>query len=219
MNQDTQNLIASLSTGLKPVRPPLPVDLLALLWLAASAAFVMALTHFFGPIRPNALAQLASEPRFALETALGVLAISYTALVAFRTAVPGAANKRTVLLAVALIALWLANYGLGLVHPALEPTMLGKRDHCVLETLLFAAPPAGLALFLSRRLYPTKPVRSALLFSLVAGMLPALYMQVACMYAPRHIIQMHIIPGLLVMLAGGATAWLASWIKQRRPPA
>ena len=91
--------------------------------------------------------------------------------------------------------------------------MLGKRDHCVVETLLFALPPACLALFLTRRLYPLKPVRSALLFCLVAGMLPALYMQIACMYAPLHIIQMHIVPGLLVALAGGAAAWLASWIK------
>jgi hypothetical protein len=47
-------------------------------------------------------------------------------------------------------------------------------------------------------------------------MLPALYMQVACMYAPLHIIQMHIVPGLLVMLGGGAVAWLISWVKRRR---
>lgn len=216
MSRDTQSLIASLSTGLKPVRSQLPVDLMALLWLASSAAFVMAITHLFGPIRPNALTQLSTEPRFLLETVLGVVAISYTAVVAFRSAVPGAASKWSILLAVALMALWLASYGIGLVHPALEPSMLGKRDHCVFETLMFAVPPACLAFLLTRRLYPLKPVYSALLFSLVAGMLPALYMQIACMYAPLHIIQMHIIPGLLVMLLGGAIAWLLRWIQRRR---
>lgn len=210
MSRDTENLIASLSTGLRPVRSQLPVDLIALLWLASSAAFIVAITHLFGPLRPNALTQLATEPRFLLETVLGGVAISYTAVVAFRSAVPGAASKRSMLLAVSLITLWLANYGIGLAYPALEPSMLGKRDHCVFETLIFAVPPACLAFLLTRRLYPLKPVYSAFLFSLVAGMLPALYMQLACMYAPLHIIQMHIIPGLLVMLAGGATAWLIS---------
>ena len=216
MSRDTEHLIASLSTGLKPVRSQLPVDLIALLWLVSSAAFVMAITHLFGPLRPNALAQLATEPRFLLETLLGVAAISYTAVVAFRSAVPGAAGKRSMLLAVSLIALWLANYAIGLAYPALEPSMLGKRDHCVFETFMFAVPPACLAFLLTRRLYPLKPVYSALLFSLVAGMLPALYMQLACMYAPLHIIQMHIIPGLLVMLAGGTAAWLISRVKRRR---
>jgi hypothetical protein len=216
MSRDTEHLIASLSTGLKPVKSQLPVDLIALLWLVSSAAFVMAITHFFGPLRPNALTQLATEPRFLLETLLGVAAISYMAIVAFRSAVPGAAGKGSMLLAVSLIALWLANYGIGLAYPALEPSMLGKRDHCVFETFIFAVPPACLAFLLTRRLYPLKPVSSALLFSLVAGMLPALYMQLACMYAPLHIIQMHIIPGLLVMLAGGTAAWLISRVKRRR---
>lgn len=216
MSRDTDKLIASLSTGLKPVKSQLPVNLIALLWLASSAAFVMTITHLFGPIRPNALTQLSTEPRFLLETLLGVVAISYTAVVAFRSAVPGAASKRSIVFAVGLMVLWLANYGVGLVDPALQPSMLGKRDHCVFETLLFAIPPACLAFLLTRRLYPLKPVSSALLFSLVAGMLPALYMQVACMYAPLHIIQMHIIPGLLVMLGGGATAWVVRWVKRRR---
>ena len=47
---------------------------------------------------------------------------------------------------------------------------------------------------------------------LAAGMLPALYMQLACMYEPTHILSMHILPGLLMVLAGAAIALL--W---RRP--
>ena len=35
---------------------------------------------------------------------------------------------------------------------------------------------------------------------LVAGMLPALYMQIACMYTPLHILKFHIAPGLMVAL-------------------
>ena len=101
-----------------------------------------------------------------------------------------------------------------LAYPALEPSMLGKREHCVVETFLFALPPACLALLLSRRFFPLRPVYSAFLFCLAAAMLPALYMQLACMYVPAHILQMHILPGLLVTMAGTLCAW--GWFRMRR---
>ena len=44
--------------------------------------------------------------------------------------------------------------------------------------------------------------------ALAAGMIPALYMQIACMYAPAHILQFHILPGLSMVLAGAAIAAL-----------
>jgi hypothetical protein len=209
-------LIDSLSAGLKPVRPSPPVDGTALLWLIASVGFVIGITAWFGPIRANALAQLASEPRFALETALGFFAIAVTSVIAFRTALPGGTQRRMVLAGIGLITLWLANYALGLAFPALEPSMLGKRDHCFSETLLFALPPVGLALLLSRRFYPLRPVHSASLFCLAAAMLPALYMQIACMYIPLHILQMHIAPALAVTLGGTACAW--AWNRWRSTP-
>lgn len=214
MSADTDQLIASLSSGLEPVRPPMRADITALLWLVTSVGFVIGITYWFGPIRANALTQLATEPRFLLETLFGFSAIAFTAFMAFRTAVPGAASRQAVMIGLGLIALWLANYVVGLVYPALEPSMLGKRDHCFSETLLFALPPAGLALLLSRRFYPLRPIYSTALFCLAAAMLPALYMQLACMYAPAHILQMHIVPALLVTLAGTLCAW--GWVRFKR---
>ena len=143
-----------------------------------------------------------------------LLQIGFTALMAFRTAIPGAASRMGVLIGLGLLALWLANYVVGLVYPALEPSMLGKRDHCFSETLMFALAPAGLALLLGRRFYPLRPVYSTALFCLAAAMLPALYMQLACMYEPAHILQMHILPALLVTLAGTACAW--GWARFKR---
>ena len=43
-----------------------------------------------------------------------------------------------------------------------------------------------------------RPGASLLGVGLVAGLLPALYMQFACMYAPAHILMFHIGPGLAV---------------------
>ena len=214
MSRDLNQLIDSLSTGLQPARSPLPADTTAALWLAVSVGFVMGITHWFGPIRANALTQLATEPRFLLETALGAVAIAFTAVMAFRTAVPGAATRQGVMIGAGLMALWLANYIVGLAYPALEPSMLGKRDHCFTETLMFAVPPACLALLLSRRLYTLRPVYSASLFCLAAAMLPALYMQIACMYVPAHILQMHILPALVVTLGGTLCVWL--WSRWRK---
>ena len=214
MSAEIDRLIASLSSDLQPTRPPQSVDVTALLWLVGSVGFVICITAWFGPIRPNAVTQLATQTRFLLETVLGVIAIASTAMMAFRTAVPGAATNRGVLIAIALVVLWLGNYVFGLAYPALEPSMLGKRDHCVVEALLFGLPPALLALLLSRRFYPLRPVHSAFLFFLAAAMLPALYMQFACMYAPAHILQMHILPGLLVTLGGTLCAW--AWVRIRR---
>lgn len=214
MSADTDTLIASLSSDLQPVHPPLSADITALLWLTGSAGFVIGITAWFGPIRPNALTQLATEARFLLETVLGVVAIASTAVMAFRTTVPGAATSRGVLIAIALMMLWLGHYVIGLAHPALEPSMLGKRDHCVVEALVFGLPPALLALLLSRRFYPLRPAYSTFLLCLAAAMLPALYMQIACMYGPAHILQMHILPALLVTTGGTLCAW--GWVRIRR---
>jgi len=54
-----------------------------------------------------------------------------------------------------------------------------------------------------------RPVRTAMSVGLVAGMLPALYMQLACMYEPLHILAFHILPGLLMVgvAAAIATRW------------
>ena len=205
---DTEKLIAELSTGLRPVGPALPIELIAMLWFLVSAAFVIGITHWFGPIRATALAQLAAEPRFLVETVMGTVAIACTAIAAFRAAVPGALTRRFAVFSTALMLLWLANYVVGLEYPALEPSMLGKRDHCFSETIMFASPPALLAFLLTRRRYPLRPVYGASLFSLAAGMMPALYMQIACRYLPVHILQMHIFPGMLVMVIGGLCALL-----------
>lgn len=64
------------------------------------------------------------------------------------------------------------------------------------------------ALYLIRRLYPLRFTRTAMAFSLAAGMIPALYMQLACMYKATHILTFHILPGLLMVLVGAAIATL-----------
>ena len=206
-------LISNLSRDLASVPPPPNINRLAIAWFLLSAIFVVAMTHLFGPLRPGAFSQLGTEPRFLLETLLGVAAILWTSLLAFRSAVPAALSKQFAATGMVLMALWLAQYVIGFVSPALEPSMLGKRDHCFSETLVYSLPVILTGLFLIRRLYPLRPLRTAMSIGLAAGMLPALYMQLACMYEPSHILGYHILPGLLMV---GAAAGIAAIWRPRR---
>lgn len=201
-------LIESLCTDLQPVRPTLRPDRLALLWLVSSAVFVVLVTALTGPLREGALVQLLTVPRFAVETLSGLVAIAMLGICAFRAAVPGELNRRFVAASFALLALWLMQYVVGFWSPALAPSLAGERGPCWLETMVFALVPMVTAFVLTRRLYPLNPWHTTALFCLVSGLLPALYMQLACVYLIPHILQDHILPGLIVALLGSALAVL-----------
>ena len=210
---DRQDLIDSLSADLAVVKPAPSAARLALVWGVLSALYVMAVTHLFGPLRPTALQQLVSEPRFLGESLLGVMALAVAALISFRAAIPGALSRLLALTGGVLLALWLGAYLFGLISPALEPSMAGKRPHCFLETFLYALPPLFAGLLLVKRLYPLQPGRAGLWLGLTAGLLPALYMQLACMYIPDHILKFHIAPGLGV---AAVAVPLGRWMLARR---
>ena len=196
--RNRDELLDSLTSGLVPVSPaPNPV-VLAAVWLFVSAAYVVLVTHFLGPIRPTALQQLQSEPRFMLEMLLGIMAAVGLAVVAVRAASPAALGRGLAAAVGVLMALWLGGFVLGLFSPVLEPSMVGKRDHCFVETFVYAIPPLLALLYWQRRFYPLQPGKAAVLAGLSAGVLPALYMQIACMYNPAHILAFHVGPALAV---------------------
>ncbi|MBS3797146.1 NrsF family protein [Pseudoalteromonas sp. BDTF-M6] len=205
---DRITFIAELSHHLKPVGRMPDLDKLAMAWFVLSMLYVVVLTHLVGPVRPDAFSQLLSTPRFLFETLSGVVAIVYVSVQAFRDAVPGRTSGRLQLLGLTLMLFWLLQYVIGLVAPTLEPASLGKRPSCEFETLLYSLVPLILAWFVTRKFYPLHPRRMAISLSLASGMMPALYMQLACMYEPGHILLFHITPGLLVMVIGLGLAWL-----------
>jgi len=206
-------LIDALAEDLKPVSRVANANTVAIAWFTCAALYTVVITHLLGPIRPNALTQLTSEPRFLAETLLGLFAIAGFSLTAFRGGIPGALNTRLLSTATVLLALWLLSFITGLFYPTLEPSMLGKRDHCVVETFIYALPPMVAACYLLRKMYPLRPLQTAMAFSIAAGMLPALYMQLACMYVPDHILKFHILPGLAVVPLG---MWLSARLEKTR---
>ena len=203
-----ERLIDALAADLKPTARQPGLDRLALTWVACSLVYVALITGMLGPFRPGFSEQLLGYPRFALDMLLGVAAIGVTGVLLFRSAVPGAVAQSLRWLALSMVGAWLAMQLFGLVSPALEPGMLGKRPHCMFETLLIALPPMGVALVLQRRMYPLSPARSAMAAGLCAGLMPAWIMQIACMYDPQHILSFHILPGLAVAVIGLLVGWM-----------
>ena len=204
------DLIASLSSDLAPVKPVGNVEVWAFAWLFASALYVVGIIHLLGPVRPEAVAQLTTEFRFLGEMLVGITAIVMLTLGAFRASIPGLSYRRLTAAGGALGVIWAGSFLLGLEWPALEPSMSGKRHYCVFETFLYSLPPVLLAFFAVRRFYPMNPTAIAATICLAAGMLPALYMQIACMYVPSHILKFHVLPALLIGGLGGLSAFIVS---------
>lgn len=220
MSNRQEELIARLTAELTPVRAASPPLRVAGLWWLGSWLFVISVTLLTGPLRPGAFVQLVTSAQFAAESLAGLLAAALIAAWAFEDSIPGTRRQGLLHVGLAAAAMWLIAYVAGLEYPALELSMAGKRADCVLQTLLFAGPPMAAGIWLIQRNYlPLAPLRSAALIGLAGAMLPALFMQFACMYDPAHILRFHILPIPGVVLAGVLGAWLARRVfrRQRRP--
>lgn len=200
---DKEEFLDELSADLQPVSR-LSTGASVTLWLIASWAFVVAVTFATGDLRPGWLEQIQRSPRFLAECALGLI----TGIVVFRTglllSVPGRLTwRRAVPFALSFVAVWIGAYLYGLYVPALEPSMVGKRPGCFRETFLFASVPLALGLLLVARRAPLQRAWVGALVGASSAALPALMMQIACMYDPRHILQFHLMPVVITGLVGG----------------
>ena len=207
--------IAQLVEDLEPVRPVWPARRVASIWLLASWAWGLGVIAAVGPYRSGFLEQLTSQPRFALEVALGVVVSQFAVIACLRLAVPGFTNaNRLMFPAIFVTAFWVAVQLYGwLVEPALPPSMVGKREFCFYETFAYSIFPIGLALYLMRRRFALEPARAALLAGLAGTTIPATVMYVACMADPWHILTHHFQPIAWMALA---TAAVGPWILRRR---
>ena len=209
---DEDKLIESLKADLTPVRTPGSIGSVGLLWLLIGLAYVLTLAAALGPFRPGFADQLLSVPRFALEMLLGALALGCFLGAALLESIPGRDAGRWQNAGWLLLVAWLAQFLIGFAAPALEPSMLGKREHCVWEAYLYSVPLLVSLAYLQRRRYVLEPVRAMLHTALAAGLMPALMMQIACMYEPGHGLAFHVLP--IGLLAGAAV--VLTWLFTRR---
>ncbi|MEM7412871.1 MAG: NrsF family protein [Myxococcota bacterium] len=205
MKPELDAWIEQVSEDLEPVRWPGAVLPRLLAFALVGGGFVAALVSSTGSLRVGALQALLEEPRFLLECGVG-LAVSVAAgFFALRAGIPGDRTARTgLVLVIGGIALWAGLVVSSGVWPIFEPSMAGKRPGCEWQTLLFALPGLALGLFLVRGLAPFDRAIAGGLIGAGAMALPALAMQLACMYDPHHALTHHGLPGLGVVALGVA---------------
>ena len=208
-------LIAELKADLTPVRVPARPLLAGSIWLTLSMVYVALLSLALGPYRSGFIEQLFDAPRFSAEMLMGTAALICFASAAVTESIPGN-DARWLRRAGWVLGLgWLSQFFIGYGLPALEPSMLGKREHCAFEAYLYSVPPLLGMLWLQRRRYVLRPVRAMLYGAIAAGMVPALMMQLACMYEPSHILLFHVLPVGILATAACTMAWLISLKRDR----
>jgi len=200
-----EELIEMLSSDLEPTRRFRPPHVIALGWLAGSWLFVVSATLLVAPMRPGAFSQLLGSPHFAAETLIGlcsgVATISAAVFLAFPSRTPW---WRWVAWGGGVATLWFAAHVFALWFPALEPSILGERPYCVFEVFAYATPPLVAGLLLLRRRAAFRRAWAGAMVGAAGGALPALLMQLACMYEPQHILVFHLGPVVVLALIGAA---------------
>lgn len=203
MSKSRQQLIAELAADAQPLKRPGQIGRQVGVWLLVSAVLVGVAIVFGGPMRPQAAAQLAHSRQFFAESVLGIAAIVALAVAAFRSGIPAPRPMyRRALPALLILAAWIVLHVYGIFDPALTPSMSGKRAACWLEALLYGMPGLAFGCWWLRQGWPLQARWSGALLGLAAGAMPALTMQFACMYAPLHIIEFHLLPGLALGAVG-----------------
>lgn len=206
-DMDSKSLIASLSEDLAPVKRPAAAVPTALAWLALTWAVATGLVLFFGPMRPGWTEPFLTSPRYLVEAVLGFATAVAAAVAALRLSTPSTLQPRRAMApAFTLFAAWIGLLAYGFVDPAVEPSMVGKRPHCFVETWAYASVPVLLGAYLAARRAVLAPVPVAALFGLAAASVPALLMQWACMYEPYHALTHHILPVGLVGVVSAVAA-------------
>jgi len=202
MQRNRNDLIQALSADLLPIQQGSKILIPGLLWFVISWMYVVSLSLLLGPLRTGALNALITNPQFAIETLLGLISGALFCVLAFQESIPGLYRKWLVKLALLVTLLWIFCYAVGLSIPAIDPSKIGKRAHCVLEAYLYSVPPMAIGYLMIYQRFPLHSMRAGLFIGISAGMLPALFMQLSCMYDPLHILTHHLGPISVVIVLG-----------------
>ena len=204
-----ESLIDELSADLAPARPFDNARLVSwsLGWLVLSAVYVLAVTAVSGPFRPGFADDLGGSMQFLGEIVFGVATVWIVMIAGLSAAIPGRTAGAWTIATLAAMAGWVCFTIMGLSLPAIEPSMLGKRPHCVSEAIAISGPPIVVGVYALRRLFPLKPIVAGIWCGTASGMLPAIAMQLACMYSPEHALQFHMAPIVVSSALGGVLAY------------
>ncbi len=184
----------------------------ALIWGAVTWVIVLAPMLWVHALRPGWMQQLTSYPRFAVETASGLLAVGLLGVLLFQLGIPGSKRRGLTIGIIISASVWLISLLIGLYYPTLEPSMAGKREFCRYEVLVYAIGPFLLGLYFLQRAYVLNWTFSAMVVGIASALVPAWLMQLGCMYDPHHALVDHLGPVVAVAIF----ATLVGFLMQRK---
>ena len=112
-----------------------------------------------------------------------------------------------------LLTIWFGLFGVALLAPVLPPSMAGKRALCHIEVVAYALPLTIAGLMIVRRMLPLNAASTGAWMGFAAGLIPAFWMQLACMHDPMHIITLHLAPTAVATAVGALLGW---WLLRRQ---
>lgn len=209
-SRPSNRFLDALVDDLEPTRPAASWPQATGSWLAIAsltAAFGVLAT---GPLRTGWVDDLRSF-RFALEVVLGASTSFALIAAALEVGVPGAPAFRRLLgpgflLLFAWLGLNVLNLVLGAGSTDPAHSMIGKREHCLVQGIAISLIPIAPAVAILRRRSLYFHWASGFLVGLAAASLTAVWMLGACMYDPGHALRSHFSPMLVSGLAGALLA-------------
>ena len=205
MTRHRDQLIGLMTDELAPVSRPGTVYRQVLLWLLVSLCFAVLAMLMVAPVRPGALDQLVSAPRFAGEMMLGMAAIVMLTIALFCVGIPGHPHTRRALVSgLLLLVLWVTTLAVELFYPVLPASTVGERHHCYLEVMLWSQPMIILGAVCWQRLVVSHALLGGALLGLTSGFAVAVLMSLFCVAQPGHDLVFHMLPVLVTALAGAA---------------
>jgi hypothetical protein len=201
------DFVDALVADLTPVRPATPWFRAMITWCLLSWLIVGGSILAMGPLRDGIFLELMASPRFALELALGFAAGLAAIWAGLELGVPGAPSApRLWTPPVLFFGGWVLAVSYGLIQPSTASATGGMRMHCFMQTLLVSLPPCTVALYFLRGRIVYSQYGAGLLVGAAAAAIPALWMQVACLGGPPHILMFHLSPIVIIGLLGTVVA-------------
>jgi hypothetical protein len=169
-NEMPDELIRSLTTDLKPVRPLLPPTLRAGAWLAAVALTAIGLALFSD--RSELAHRLSAAPDMWLAVVGSTATTVLAALAAFELSLPDR-SRAWALLPVPAALLWILASGAGCLRtwfiPDTSAATMGEEKDCMLIIVGLSVPLSALLIVMLRRAFSFEPTLTALMAGLAAA--------------------------------------------------
>ena len=197
------HILDDLAADLKAVKPLRTPMQRFLLWGVPAVVALFLIMGSIQPFRQSLFGSfLLSNTNFSVEIISGYIASFLAIILSFTLAVPGAKEEKALkIYYLFFLVVFTGIFLFSFITPSLETTMAGKREGCFFETLIYGLAISFMLFFQHRRSYFSNKLEPSIYIGIGASLLPAVTMQIACMYSPHHAISHHYAPILAVTVA------------------